>query len=233
VVAAAVPALQRGTPALPGAAAFSFAAANAALAWLALGARRRWLGMAGLAAASALVSLWFNPLVRGGSDALRDNSLARAVLEIDRAEGGETSWVAYTSLVIPNLFRAIGVHSVNGVHPVPQLELWEPFDPDGSARTTYNRYAHVLFSAEGGGERPVFGRSGSDTFTVLLSPSSPALRELGVTHLLVETRRARELAERGGATWLRSVGRFELLRAKWTPEPAASAGSKAAGETPR
>ena len=221
-VAAAVFALQRTTPALPIGAGLGFAAGNSLLAWLALAPRRRWHAMAALAAASALVSLWFNPLVRGGSDALRDNSLARAVLEIDRAYAGGTSWVAYGGHVVPNLFRAIGVHSVNGVHPVPQLELWAPFDPSGEAQSIYNRYAHVVFDPDAG-EEPTFDRRGSDTFTVHVRPGSEALHKLGVTHLLVDSPKARSLAERDGATWLKSVGPFSLLRAPWTPEPPAQA----------
>lgn len=219
VVAVAGLALARVVPGLETAPVLGFAAANGALAWLALAPRRPWHAAAALAGASALVSLWFNPLVRGGSDALRENGLARAVRAIDRAHGGASVWVAYGGFVVPNLFRAIGVHAVNGVHPVPQLELWEPFDPDGAARDVYNRYAHVLF-VEDGGPAPRFESAGSyDAFSVHLSPGSEALRTLGATHILVETPAARALAERGGAVWLGSVGRFHLLRTAWTPAP--------------
>jgi hypothetical protein len=235
LVAAAGLALRAPVPALPSGDVLVFAAANAVLAWLALAPRRAWHALAALAAASAVVSLWFNPLVRGGSASLRDNGLARAVLEVDRAEGDDTVWVAFgalgarhpfDALVVPNLFRAIGVRSVNGAHPVPQLELWAPLDPDGSARDTYNRYAHVTFAADGGAT-PRLDRLGDDTFTVHVSPTSEALRSLGVTHLVVDTAADRRLAERGGATWLRSAGRFHLLRAPWreagSARPAAAA----------
>jgi hypothetical protein len=89
----------------------------------------------------------------------------------------------------------------------------------------------VLF-AEDGGAAPRFDGGGAyDAFRVHLSPGSDALRTLGATHILVDTPAARELAERGGAVWLRSVGRFHLLRAPWTPAPAASGTSPAAPPT--
>lgn len=236
LVATAALALQGAVPTLPRGASLAAGAVNAGLAWVALGPRRRWHALALLAAASALVSLWFNPLVRGGSSSLRDNELARAVLEIDRAEGSDTVWVAFgalgprnlfDALAVPNLFRAIGVRSVNGVHPVPQLELWAPLDPGGRARGTYNRYAHVNFAADGGA-RPRLDRLGDDTFTVHVSPASRALQDLGVTHFVVDTAPDRMRAERAGATWLRSAGRFHLLRAPWREAGAAPPASGAA-----
>ena len=224
-VALAGLALARALPGLPTAPVLGFATANGALAWLALAPRRPWHAMAALAGASALVSLWFNPLVRGGSEVLRENGLAQAILEVDRAHGGESVWVAYGGFVVPNLFRALGVHSVNGVHALPQLELWAPLDPDGAARDVYNRYAHVLFAADGGEVARFDGAGAYDAFRVHLSPGSEALRALGVTHVLVDTPSARELAERGGAVSVGSVGRFELLRSAWTPAPAGTKGT--------
>jgi hypothetical protein len=195
-----------------------FAIANAVLAWIALAPRRPWLGMAAVAAASCAVSVWFNPLVRNGSEVLRDNELARAVIEVDREESGASVWAAFANVGFANLFRAVGVRSVNGVHPVPQLELWRAIDPGGLEQDAYNRYAHVVFGAAQSVE-PSFVRRSPDAFRVLVNPASPSLQQLGVTHVLVDSPQAREIAERSGAIWLRSIGRYHLLREPWTPHP--------------
>ena len=43
--------------------------------------------------------------------------------------------------------HVLGVRSLTGVLPVPQLALWEHFDPTGSRRRAYNRYLHPVFFA--------------------------------------------------------------------------------------
>lgn len=217
-------------PGVPPAGVLAFAAGNAGIAWLALAPRRPWHALAAAAAGSALVCAWFNPLVRGGADALRENAVARAVREVDAAHGGATVWAAFGPVGLANLFRALGVRSVNGVHPVPQLELWRALDPEGRHAGVYNRYAHVLFEA-GADPEPRFELAGSDAFRVVVHPASPALAKLGVTHVLVEGRTARMLAARGGAVVERSAGPYQLLRAPWAGAPA-EAGAAAAGAQP-
>jgi hypothetical protein len=211
--------LSGALPAYPAALGLGFAAANAALVWLALRAARPWLPMAALAAASCGVAGWFNPLVRGGSEYLRENELSRAILAVDRAHGGDTVWVSYGDWVIPNLFRVLGVRALNGVVPVPQFELWAPLDPEGRARSIYNRFAHVVFEPTPGRE-PRFEQLAYDAFAVHVDPGSDALRALGVTHFLIESPDPAALAARSGATWVASVGRRQLFRTRWTPAPA-------------
>jgi hypothetical protein len=161
----------------------ALAAANAGLAWLALTARRRWIPVAVLAVLAISSSAWFNPVVRGGSDYLFENPLSQRILEIDQQHGGKTRWIAYGDLRIANLFRILGVQSLNGLQPVPQFEFWSALDPQRRFRAAYDRYAHVAFSA-----RPVqsvdITAHGRDVVVVTISPRADALRRLGVTHLL-------------------------------------------------
>jgi hypothetical protein len=219
LLAATAARLAAALPAYPAALGAGFVAANAALVWLALRARRPALPLAALAAASCVVAGWFNPLVRGGADALRENELSRAILAIDRAHGGDTVWVSYGDWVIPNLFRVLGVRALNGVIPVPQFELWAPLDPKGHARSIYNRFAHVVFEPTPGAE-PRFEQLAYDAFAVHVDPGSDALRALGVTHFLIEAPDPAALAARSGATWLATVGRRQLFRTRWAPPPA-------------
>jgi hypothetical protein len=139
--------------------------------------------VAGSAAALLAVStLWFNPIVVGGSAWLLENPLSRAIRAVDRSAGGGTTWISYGDQHVANLVRVLGLRSLNGVLPVPQPALWAPIDPGGAARFHYDRFAHVFF----GLARPS-GRfaSAQDILAVYIDPEDGALERLGATHLLV------------------------------------------------
>ena len=183
-LAAFAVALHRTLPDAALGALLGFAAINAALAVpLLLRRRPAWL-LAGLAALLASGTLWFNPLVRGGSAYLRENPLSRRILAIDRAAGGETLWVSYGPPHHGNLFRVLGVQALTGVQPLPQLELWRRLDPAGRYERIYNRYAYVTARSAG---RPgvSFRLAAPDSVELLVEPGAPELRALGVTHALI------------------------------------------------
>lgn len=196
-------------PAASGARLLAALALNALLADLVL---RRWRPAAvcaALAALMALSSAWYNPLVRGGSGWLRESPLGREILAVDRAHGGDTVWASYGGIALGNLFRALGVRSVGGVHGIPQLELWARIDPQGSGREIYNRFAHVLVDLPGPSARR-FELVEPDAFRVRMRPEGRALSQLGVTHLLVDFQHE-DLARRfAGYPPLAQVGRHRI-----------------------
>jgi hypothetical protein len=185
-----------------------FVAANAALALALFVAPAR--GLAALVAASALSSLWFNPLAVGGTAYLRENELSRRILELDAAEGGESVWVSFGRDDLGNLFRALGVRSLVGVQPLPQTELWRRIDPQGRQRSVYDRYAHVAFVASRA--PPRFQLHSQDYVIVSIDPRSPAFRALGVTHVLVRDDDAAAFERLTGFAPLASVGPNRLYR---------------------
>lgn len=187
----------------------AFALGNAALAAFFLQMPRR--ALLALVALSAISTLWFNPLAVGGAAYLRDNALAQKITEIDRAEGGDTTWVAFGRDDVPNLFRAIGVRALNGVHPIPQLELWKRIDPDGRFRNVYNRYAHVAFVAAPSGA-PRFQLHSQDYVIVQIRPDSDEFRALGVTHVLVREGDAAAFERLSGFEPLATIGPNHLYR---------------------
>jgi hypothetical protein len=187
----------------------AFAAANVALALGFL--RTPHLALPVLVALSAASTLWFNPLAVGGSAYLRDNALAQEIAEIDRAEGGDTTWVAFGRDDLPNLFRAIGVHALNGVHPLPQLDLWQRIDPEGRYRKVYDRYAHVAFVASASGD-PRFRLHSQDYVILEIQPNSPEFRALGITHVLVRDEAATAFANLSGFEPLATIGPNHLFR---------------------
>jgi hypothetical protein len=196
------------------AATFALVLANGALAYAIVRRARPALLLGGLVAASAAATLWWSPLVRGGSSYLRDNALAQRILAVDRAEGGATRWAVFGPPPLPNLLRAIGVRALNGVQPIPQLALWANLDPEGDDRAIYDRYAHVLFEVDRS-ERPSFHRMGPDAFSVRVAPGSPWLACAGASHVLVRTREPQPgavLRAQRGLEWLGSEGVHHLFR---------------------
>ena len=164
--------------------------------------------LAGLALVLASTTVWYNPLVRGGTAYLRENPLTRMIAAIDREAGGETLWISYGPPVVGNLFRVAGVPAVTGVHPLPQLELWQQFDPEGNFERVYNRYAHVTARSSGvAGVR--FRLAAPDTVELIVEPGAPELRDAGVTHALIVAPAAPTLP---GATHLDSHAWNHLYR---------------------
>jgi len=159
--------------------------ANGILAYLVLARWRPELVVAAMAAGLWVCTVGFNPLVRGGSDYLRHNPVAAKILEIDHRAGGETVWASVGQPYAGNLFRAIGVRGVDGVHVLPQLELWKSIDPAGAQRSAYDRFAHVVIAFE---EGPRFEAVTQDALLLRVDPAGDVLTHLGVTHLLVRDR---------------------------------------------
>jgi len=178
--------LCRALPTLRAGPLWAAAALNGALAYAVLRRRRPALLLAAMLGVTAACTLWFNPLVRGGSDFLLANPLSREIAAIDRAAGGKSVWLAYGPSYQPNLFRVLGVRAINGVHPLPQLELWRRLDPRGEQERIYNRYAHVV-ARSGPDQRARFRLTAPDAFELIAQPGSEAVRSLGVTHVLVVT----------------------------------------------
>jgi len=199
-------------------------AANGVLAAWVLAARRRALPALAIAVASLATTAWFNPIAVGGAGYLVGNDLSRRIVEIDREAGGSSTWVAFGSDEVANLFRALGVRSINGTHTLPQLELWARIDPHGRWRGVYDRYAHVAFVASAE-PRPSFKLRSQDSVVVYVDPSGPELRALGVTHALFHGEaQQREAFERlSGYEYLGSVGTNHLYRLPAvSPDPGAA-----------
>ena len=159
-------------------------ALNGVVAFLVL---RRWRPVAvvgAMAAGSAVCTLWFNPLVVGGTDYLTDNPLSTEILEIDERHGGESVWVTYGSPRIANLFRILGVRALDGTHVSPHFDLWKTLDPLGEMRPVYNRYAQVRFRLPRGGE-PALSVLPPWGLYVALDPRGAELAAMEVTHVLV------------------------------------------------
>lgn len=207
--------LARDLPGAPPLLLGALVVANGGLAWLVLVARRPRWPLAILAAASLAGAIWFHPLTVGGTRWLVENEVSQRILAIDRAEGGRSVWASFGPDEIGNLFRILGVRSISGVHPVPQLELWRRIDPSAAAQEIYNRYAHVnLVARRVAG--PPFRLVSRDVLALRLDPGGPGLRALGVTHVLVQGGEAsrRRFEEMSGFEPLGSVGNVHLFRVR-------------------
>jgi hypothetical protein len=187
---------------------------NGAVVFVVVCSQRAWLALGMVLLLTSASSLWFNPLVLGGTGYLHSNALSQQILHVDQEHAGKSVWLSFGNLYLPNLFRALGVRALNGVHPTPQLELWKRLDPRGRRRSVYNRYAHVAFIA-GRTPEPQIRLRDRDILVVVIDPRDRRLRDLGLTHVLVETKQPDSFQRLSGFEPLFSVGEMHAFRAVW------------------
>jgi len=133
----------------------------------------------------------FNPIeIRSGSY-LTNNSLAKLIVSSD-SKFQDSQWIAIDSFVEGNIFRMLSVHSLGGVHFVPQVELWKRIDPGVLSKEIYNRFAHVLFDFQPmqSQEHFKFELLSPDSFKVWINPTNENLRQLGVTNILASCKKS-------------------------------------------
>ena len=56
-------------------------------------------------------------------------------------------WGVYDSIILENVPAVAGKHSISGVQVYPQFKLWKMIDSTKRSEQSYNRYAHVVFTA--------------------------------------------------------------------------------------
>ena len=185
-----------------------------ALAWLALTRSRFAAGAA--AAVSVATTIWFNPLVAGGSTYIADNPLSRKVLEIDRAAGGGSRWIVYNHADLGVLLPAIGVKSLGGIHYYPQESLWSRVDPSRKYSWVWNRYAHVGFRLPKPGAGFSIEVRSYDLLVVFLDPADPEFQKFEADYILYSGDDGGALARTPGLQKLAAVGDrsiYKVLRA--------------------
>ena len=167
---------------------FLFSLLNGLLVYCWLILKRRNLFLTVLTSASILVSISFNPLVRGGQSYLFDNPLSKKILEIEQADRSSASWassrwVVIGNMVLGNLPRIIGIKSLGGYHGHPHLELWKKFDPAGKFFSVYNQCAFINFSISNSLEAQ-FKSPLPGHVDVQVNPLSDVFEKVGVKYFL-------------------------------------------------
>lgn len=165
-----------------------------------------------LALVSACATLWFNPLVRGGTDYLRANPLSRKVLELEHEARHPTRWLVYEDPALANLFRAIGVRAVNGVHYYPQTELWRRLGLERKGEAVYNRYAYVTFQVTDTKGEARLQLGTTDGVVMRIHPDHPAFRRLDLDYVVYVAPDRGRLDDAAALVWVASVGDKHIYR---------------------
>jgi hypothetical protein len=173
--------------------------------------RGRVAAVAVLAAASVAATSWFNPIVHAGADYLLSNPLSKAVLDLDRAAGGRTRWLVYEQPSLADLFRAIGVRAINGVHSYPQRELWSRLGLEDRPEI-WNRYAHIAFELPDRPDEARLGLRSLDAVVVRLHPDHPAFARLDVDYVVWVGADRQRLAGIRSLRWITSVGDKQIFQ---------------------
>ncbi len=175
---------------------------NGLLAFLLLDLRRPSRFLTVYCGISIAYTIGFNPLSFGDTAGVfYENPLSKQILAVDKRFEGKTKWVTFAdaerALVLANLPRVLGVHSLDGAHGYPQLALWKEFDPAGKYHSVYNQVAYVYFTPTGGRD-VVFSSRTNGQVEVNISPSHPIFSKLGVTHFLSTGKASEALEKQAG-----------------------------------
>ena len=145
--------------------------------------RRPIVFFAGFVGFLAWSTLWFNPLVQGGSAYLEQNAVSQEIRRIQKQHGAHTTWVVFDSALLPYLPAALGVRGLNGLQYYPQEGIWRVVDPNKRHVAAYNQFASFLVKYS-----PTWPRVYSPRFAccILNAPlGDDVYRRLGVTHFFV------------------------------------------------
>lgn len=110
----------------------------------------KWdLSVVSTAVILACGALAIHPLMVGTS-AVTDKPAATEIQELVE-ENPDAKWVS-TNFIYSQFLIANGAPTVTSTNYIPNMELWEEFDPDGSDEEIYNRYAHLNLALIDDGE---------------------------------------------------------------------------------
>lgn len=98
---------------------------------------------------TACCALAVHPLMVGIS-AITDKPASIEIRELV-SENKDSKWVS-TYFIYSQFLIANGAPTVTGTNYIPNMELWEKFDPSGENEEIYNRYAHINLSLIDEGE---------------------------------------------------------------------------------
>jgi hypothetical protein len=168
--------------------------ANAIVAFLILSPRLGPHMLAPAVILSVLYTIGFNPVVIGGSELLQRNNLSTEIVRIDQAMKKKSVWVTFgpgkggaedaETRALGNLYRMVGVRSLDGFQAQPEFALWRAFDPEQKWKGVYNQTAFIMFSPEVSKsirfESPIVSH-----VTVFINPLDSVFWKIGVTHFLV------------------------------------------------
>jgi len=177
-----------------------------------------------LAIISILITMRFNPIVKGGTNYITNNPLSQRIRQIDEEEHGQSKWVVYGDLEMENLFRMIGVHTLGGYHPQPDFSLWSHFDPAGRLREkVYNQCAHVLFQYSESTQPEVYlAWEFGGAIGVKVNPAAPIFRELGVRYFLVHHSLRSQIERTNKLVPIFSYGNYIIYTLEGSPNQSAS-----------
>jgi len=192
--------------------------ANGLIAFALFRPRLRLPALLALTATLAASTLWFNPVTQGGTSYLRNNPLSRALLAASHEFQGQARWAMVNALAEPNLLPALGLGTLSGTFPVPQLALWSRIDPEGKWRGIYNRYARFAL-VEAKPEDEGFMLPFYDTVQVQLPLDATTLRSLGATHVALRTEKQSVALSSPAFAYLGTAAGFQLFRIADAAEP--------------
>jgi len=138
-----------------------------------------------------LSTIGFNPINRNTYKYLSENSVAKAITEKTNLflieNNRQPKWSFINQDYAGNIFRILGLNSLDGLHPYPQFTLWNMIDPNHIFIDHFNRFARVsLWICEESCQNKDINIMGSgDIVQVKIALNSVYFDKLGLDFLLI------------------------------------------------
>jgi len=163
---------------------------------------------AGLLALAFAAGAFVNPVQKGDAGVL-DSGLARAIRGI--AEKDPSPWLVEGASFPMNQYPLLaGAPTLNAGNLYPTPDRWLRLDPEGKAKSVWNRYAvGIRFDLKPGGT-PAFSLTGFDTFRI--EAPNETIRQLGVRYVMSRNDLSALSNETAAYTLLDSVSGWHIYR---------------------
>jgi hypothetical protein len=127
-----------------------------------------------------------NPVAVGLGPVLDTDVFRQVSRIVDRDP--DAGWIVYGGGLAPELLRTTGARVLlGGTKWVPPLDELKVLDPQASAVSVYNRFAHVALTPVEG-DTINFKLGGPDNYAIEIDPKSDRWRQLGIRYVVLPAR---------------------------------------------
>jgi hypothetical protein len=102
------------------------------------------------------------------------------------AKDPEARWAAYLDIEAATFLKMAGAKVFNGINIIPPMNDFRTIDPEGLAKSTYNRYGYIVLVPQQG-STVTFKYVQSDLYMMAVDPKNDLWRRLGIRYIVLSS----------------------------------------------